>query len=41
METDKYASCAAAKRDIAPALKHRAQKGLNNRAENSHLAYQR
>ena len=37
--TDKLASYAAAKREIAPSLEHRAHKGLNNRAENSHLPF--
>lgn len=37
--TDKLASYAAAKREIAPGLEHRAHKGLNNRAENSHLPF--
>jgi putative transposase len=35
--TDKLRSCAAARRQIMPAVEHRAHKGLNNRAENSHL----
>ncbi len=35
--TDKLASYAAAKRELAPTLEHRAHKGLNNRAENSHV----
>jgi putative transposase len=30
---------AAAKPDLAPELEHRSHKGLNNRAENSHLPY--
>ena len=29
----------AAKREVAPGLEHRAHKGLNNRAENSHLPF--
>ena len=37
--TDKLASYAAAKREVAPGLEHRAHKGLNNRAENSHLPF--
>ena len=37
--TDKLGSYAAAKREIAPGLEHRAHKGLNNRAENRHLPY--
>lgn len=35
--TDKLRSCGAAKREIAPDLDHWSHKGLNNRAENSHL----
>jgi len=35
--TDKLRSYGAAKREIAPGLEHRSHKGLNNRAENSHL----
>jgi putative transposase len=34
--TDKLKSYAAAKREILPDVEHRQQKGLNNRAENSH-----
>jgi putative transposase len=37
MITDKLRSYAAAKRQIIPTLEHRSHKGLNNRAENSHL----
>jgi putative transposase len=37
MITDKLGSCAAARRQIMPAVEHRSHKGLNNRAENSHL----
>lgn len=37
MITDKLGSYAAARRQIMPAIEHRAHKGLNNRAENSHL----
>ena len=36
MITDKLASYGAAKKEIAPGVKHRKHKGLNNRAENSH-----
>ncbi|WP_414900292.1 DDE-type integrase/transposase/recombinase [Rhizobium cremeum] len=36
--TDKLRSYGAAKRDVMPAVGHRSHKGLNNRAENSHLA---
>lgn len=35
--TDKLRSYGAATRDIMPAIEHRSHKGLNNRAENSHL----
>ena len=35
--TDKLRSYAAARRQIMPAVEHRSHKGLNNRAENSHL----
>lgn len=35
--TDKLGSYGAAKKDIMPATEHRSHKGLNNRAENSHL----
>ena len=34
--TDKLASYGAAKREVMPSVEHRAHKGLNNRAENSH-----
>ena len=37
--TDKLRSYAAAKREVAPGLEHRQHKGLNNRAENSHLPF--
>ena len=37
MITDKLGSYAAAQRQIMPAVEHRSHKGLNNRAENSHL----
>ena len=37
--TDKLASYAAAKREVAPTLERRAHKSLNNRAENSHLPF--
>lgn len=39
MITDKLGSYAAARRQIMPAIEHRAHKGLNNRAENSHLPF--
>jgi putative transposase len=35
--TDKLPSYAAAKRQIMPRVEHRAHKGLNNRAESSHV----
>src|ERR1700733_14256662 len=35
--TDKLGSYAAAKRKIMPKVEHRSHKGLNNRAENSHV----
>ena len=38
MITDKLKSYDAAKREIMPGVEHRSHKGLNNRAENSHLA---
>jgi putative transposase len=37
MITDKLGSYAAAKREIMPVAEHRSHKGLNNRAENSHV----
>ena len=39
--TDKLASYAAAKREVAPTLEHRAHKGLSNRAENSHVPFRK
>ncbi|WP_143217439.1 IS6 family transposase, partial [Acetobacter sp. DsW_063] len=33
----KVKSCGAAKRQVIPCVEHRSHKGLNNRAENSHL----
>ena len=39
--TDKLGSYAAARRQIMPSIKHRSHKGLNNRAENSHLPLRR
>jgi putative transposase len=39
--TDKLGSYAAATRKIMPAIEHRSHKGLNNRAENSHLPFRR
>ena len=41
MVTDKLGSYSAARRQIMPGVEHRAHKGLNNRAENSHLAIRR
>jgi putative transposase len=35
--TDKLRSYGAAKRQVMPGVEHRSHKGLNNRAENSHL----
>jgi putative transposase len=35
--TDKLASYGAAKREVASSVEHRSHKGLNNRAENSHV----
>jgi putative transposase len=35
--TDKLRSYGAAKCEVMPAVEHRSHKGLNNRAENSHL----
>jgi putative transposase len=37
MITDKLGSYAAAQRQVMPDVEHRSHKGLNNRAENSHL----
>lgn len=39
--TDKLGSYAVARRQIMPAVEHRSHKGLNNRAENSHLSLRR
>ena len=36
--TDKLRSYGAARRQLMPTVEHRSHKGLNNRAENSHLA---
>ncbi len=41
MVTDKLRSYNAAKREIMPGVEHRSHKGLNNRAENSHLPVRR
>jgi putative transposase len=35
--TDKLRSYGAARRQVMPTVEHRSHKGLNNRAENSHL----
>ncbi|MNV72246.1 hypothetical protein D3C71_1653210 [compost metagenome] len=37
MITDKLLSYGAARRQVMPHVKHRSHKGLNNRAENSHV----
>ncbi|MDM7853030.1 DDE-type integrase/transposase/recombinase [Pseudochrobactrum kiredjianiae] len=39
--TDKLRSYGAAKADVAPSLDHWSHKGLNNRAENSHLPFRK
>jgi putative transposase len=39
--TDKLGSYVAARRQVMPATEHRSHKGLNNRAENSHLPLRR
>jgi putative transposase len=39
--TDKLGSYASARRQILPTVEHRSHKGLNNRAENSHLPLRR
>jgi putative transposase len=39
--TDKLRSYGAAKREVMPSVEHRSHKGLNNRAENSHLPLRR
>ncbi|MBM7070359.1 IS6 family transposase [Actibacterium sp. 188UL27-1] len=38
---DKLRSYGAAKRGLTPGLEHRSHKGLNNRAENSHLPFRK
>ena len=40
MITDKLRSYGAARQQVMPAVEHRAHKGLNNRAENSHVPYE-
>ena len=39
--TDKLRSYGAARREVAPGLDHWSHKGLNNRAENSHLPFRK
>lgn len=39
MITDKLRSYGAARRQVMPNVEHRSHKGLNNRAENSHLPF--
>ena len=39
--TDKLQSYGAAKRELVPGIEHRSHKGLNNRAENSHLPFRK
>ena len=39
--SDKLRSYGAAKREVAPGLDHWSHKGLNNRAENSHLPFRK
>ena len=41
MITDKLRSYDAARREIMPGVEHRSHKGLNNQAQNSHLAVRR
>jgi putative transposase len=41
MVPDKLRSYGAAKRQVMPAVEHRSHKGLNNRAENSHLPFRK
>jgi putative transposase len=41
MISDKLGSYAAARQQIMPEVEHRSHKGLNNRAENSHLPFRR
>ena len=41
MVTDKLRSYSAAKAELMPNVEHRSHKGLNNRAENCHLAVRR
>jgi putative transposase len=39
--TDKLRSYGAARRQVMPTVEHRSHKGLNNRAENSHLPFRK
>jgi putative transposase len=39
--TDKLGSCGAAKKQVMPHVEHRSHKGLNNRAENSHVPFRK
>jgi putative transposase len=39
--TDKLRSYGAAKRQLMPDVEHRSHKGLNNRAENSHVPFRK
>jgi putative transposase len=41
MITDKLGSCGAAKKQVMPGVEHRSHKGLNNRAENSHVPFRK
>lgn len=41
MVTDKLRSYSAAKSELMPGVEHRSHKGINNRAENSHLPVRR
>ena len=41
MVTDKLRSYSAAKAELIPGVEHRSHKGINNRAENSHLPVRR
>ncbi|PWK66444.1 putative transposase [Aminobacter sp. AP02] len=41
MITDKLRSYGAARRQVMPEVEHRSHKGLNNRAENSHLPFRK
>jgi putative transposase len=41
MITDKLGSYGAAKKQVMPGVEHRSHKGLNNRAENSHVPFRK